>query len=87
MKDLMTGQELVEYIRKHINEDEGVFVKKKGYWIDAMYVPSHTKYVCSVCGKEIYTNRNYIAEHKFCFKGGAYMLDDNGEVKIREEMR
>lgn len=46
---------------------------KHGKWIDMPYGPSHTKYMCSECGKTIYTNSEYIKEHKFCFSCGADM--------------
>ena len=47
--------------------------RKRGEWIDMVYVPSHTKYKCSNCGKTIYTNSEYIKEHLFCFHCGADM--------------
>lgn len=42
-------------------------------WVDMPYTPSHTKYMCSNCGKTIFTNSDYIKEHKFCFSCGADM--------------
>lgn len=53
--------------------------RRKGKWIDIPYVPSHTKYMCSECGNTIYTNSDYIKEHKFCFSCGSHML--GGESK------
>lgn len=47
--------------------------RPKGHWIDMPYTPSHTKYICSECGKAIHTNSEYIKEQKFCFSCGAYM--------------
>lgn len=52
------------------------------HWIDEVYVPSHTKYTCSSCGKGMITNSEYIKEHKFCFHCGADMRDENGETMI-----
>lgn len=47
--------------------------RPKGHWIDMPYTPSHTKYMCSECGKVMYTNSEYIKEQNFCFSCGAYM--------------
>lgn len=47
--------------------------RPKGKWIDMPYTPSHTKYMCSECGKVMYTNSEYIKEQNFCFSCGAYM--------------
>lgn len=54
---------------------------KHGKWIDIPYVPSHTKYMCSECGKTIYTNSDYIKEHKFCFSCGADMRGNEDGIK------
>ena len=51
--------------------------RPKGKWIDIPYIPSHTKYMCSECGKAIYTNSEYIKEQKFCFSCGADMRGEN----------
>ena len=46
---------------------------RHGRWIDEDYVPSHTKYTCSVCGNTMLTNSEYVKKHKYCFACGAKM--------------
>lgn len=43
--------------------------RPKGEWI----LSGENTYTCSVCGKTIITNKDYIKEHKWCFGCGTKM--------------